>query len=196
MKIRATLLLVATALLSAALVPQGGSPRDAVVLGRTSDDALFESFNSSYKFPVSGVIDSAEIVTEFRRSVLLVRARALQGEYSFGEIELARAIAPFAGLVTCIVQVRLHPLNVFGKEPAYDLYLSTGPRSGPVASKTMKREPVYPPGAEPGSTMVAVRLEASFPRAEIERAEAPRLIVTDEKAEILWQARLDLSRYR
>jgi hypothetical protein len=196
MKIRATLLLVAAALLSAALVPQGGSPRDAVALGRTNDDALFESFNSSYKFPVSGVIDSAEIVTEFRRSVLLVRARALQGEYSFGELELAKAIAPFAGLVTCIVQVRLHPLNVFGKEPAYDLYLSTGPRSGPVASKKMKREPVYPPGAEPGSTMVAVRLEASFPRAEVERAESPRLIVTDEKAEILWQARLDLSRYR
>jgi hypothetical protein len=193
---RATRLLVAAALLSVALAPQGNSPRDALRLGRTNDDALYAAFDSSYKLAVSGVIDSAEIITEFRRSVLIVRARALQGEYSFGDTDLIKAMAPFAGLVTCIVQVRLHPLNVFAKEPAYELYLSTGPRSPPVATKTMMREPVYPPGAEPGSTMVAVKLEASFPRAEIERAESPRLIVTDEKAEILWQARLDLSRYR
>jgi hypothetical protein len=196
MAIRATRLLVVAALLSLALAPQGGSPREALTLGRTNDDALYEAFNSSYKFPPSGVIDSAEIVTEFRRSVLIVRARALQGDYSFGDADLIKAMAPFAGLVTCIVQVRLHPLNVFAKEPAYDLYLSTGARTPPVASKSMTRDPVYPPGAEPGSTMVAVKLEASFPRAEIERAESARLIVTDEKADILWQARLDLSRYR
>lgn len=196
MRIRATLPLVLLGLVSAAPAPQGGSPRDALTLGRTHDDALYESFNTSYKLPATGALDSAEIITEFRRSVLIVRTHALQGDYSFGENDVVKAMAPFAGLITCIVQVRLHPMNVFAREPAYDLYLSTGPRSPPIASKTMKRDPVYPPGAEPGSSMVAVRLEASFSRAEIERAESPRLIVTDEKAEILWQQRLDLSRYR
>jgi hypothetical protein len=44
--------------------------------------------------------------------------------------------------------------------------------------------------------VVAVRLEGSFPRAAIEGAPSPMLIVTDEKAEVLWQARIDLSRYR
>ena len=40
---------------------------------------------------------------------------------------------PFKGQVTFIVQVRLHPQNTFLKEPAYDLYISTGPRSPPIA---------------------------------------------------------------
>jgi hypothetical protein len=196
MGIRATVTLVLLGLVAAASAPQGSSPREALALGRTHDEALYASFHNSYKFPATGVIDSAEIITEFRRAVMIVHARALQGDYSLGDADVVKAMAPYSGLVTCIVQVRLHPLNVFAREPAYDLYLSTGPRSPPIGSRAIKREPVYPPGAEPGSSMVAVRLEASFPRAEIERAEAPRLIVTDEKAEILWQARLDLSRYR
>jgi hypothetical protein len=199
---RATVLLVLAVLLSSAAVSsgaaggQGVSFREALGLGRTHDDALFESFNKSYELSPSGTIDHAEIITEFRRAVLIVRAHALQGDYAFGAEDLAKALAPYKGLVTFVVQVRLNPLNTLIKEPAYDLYVSTGPRSPPVAPKALKREPVYPPGGAPGSTPVAVRLEASFPRAEIERAPAPLLIVTDEKAEILWQARIDLSRYR
>jgi hypothetical protein len=199
---RATLLLALVVVLSSAAVfsrtagAQGVSLREALALGRTHDDALFESFNKSYELSPSGTIDRAEIVTEFRRAVLIVREHALQGEYAFGADALAKALAPHKGLVTFIVQVRLNPLNTLVKEPPYDLYVSTGPRSPPVAPKSLKREPVYPPGAAPGTAPVAVRLEASFPRAEVEQAPSPMLIVTDDKAEILWQARIDLSRYR
>src|SRR5260370_15042508 len=195
---RATLLLVLAVLLasSATVRTQGPSLREALALGRTHDDALFESFNKSYELSVSGTIDRAEIVTEFRRAVLIVREHALQGEYAFGEDDLAKALTPYKGLVTFIVQVRLNPLNTFVKAPAYHLYVSTGPRSPPVAPKQLNREPVYPPGAEPGTAPVAVRLEASLSRAGIEQAPSPMLIVTDDKAEIRWQARIDLSRYR
>lgn len=175
---------------------QGDWLRDALALGRTHDDALFEAFNQGYSLSPSGTIELAGIVTEFRRAVLIVRDHALQGVYAFGPNDLAKALAPSKGLVTFIVQVRLHPLNTLIKEPSYDLYISTGPRSPPIASKALKRQPVYPVGGAPGSAVVAVRLDASFPRADIERAAAPLLIVTDEKAEILWQARIDLSRFR
>jgi hypothetical protein len=170
--------------------------REALQLGRTHDEALIDSFNKGYSLSPSGIIDNAEVITEFRRAVMIVREHALQGDYGFGPADLAKALAPYRGLVTFIVQVRLHPLNVFLSPPAYDLYISTGPNTPPLAAKPLKREPVYPPGGTPGSQVVAVRLEASFPRDAIASAPDPKLIVTDEKAAALWQARIDLSRYR
>ena len=168
--------------------------RDALNLAQTRDDALFASFNRSYSLPASGTIDRVEIITEFRRAVLIARDQWQQGHIGFNANDLAKALEPFKGLVALMVQVRLNPQNAFIKEPSYDLYVATGPRSPPIAAKTPKREPVFPPGSN--SPVLGVRLEASFPRADIERADAPFLIVTDEKGETLWQVRLDLSRYR
>jgi hypothetical protein len=196
---RATLILILALLppwTGAAVTVQEDSLREAVALGRTHDEALFESFNKGYSLSPSGTIEQAEIITEFRRAVLIVRDHALQGEYTFGPVDVARALAPSRGLVTFIVQARLHPMTTFIREPTYDLYVSTGSRTPPIPSNAVKRDPVYPPGAAPGSSVVAVRLEASFPRADIEAAPAPALMVTDEKGEMLWQARIDLTRYR
>jgi len=191
---RPTLLLVLAVLAS---LPQSGSLREAVKLGRTQDDALYESFNRSYDIPGSGGVERVEIITEFRRAVLVVRERMDQGDFVFGPDDLAKAMVPFKGQVTLIAQVRLHPQNTFAREPPYDLYVSTGPKTPPIAPKALKRSPVYLSGVPvPGTPVVGVRLEASLPRAEIERALSPFLVITDDKAEILWQGRLDLSRYR
>lgn len=196
------LVLAAVALLVAVAVSaftgqQTDPLKDAAALGRTKDDAMLESFHKSYSLSPSGMIDRAEIVTEFRRAVLIVRDRVLlQGDYQFGGEALAKTLLPSKGLVTFIVQVRLHPLHAFPKEPAYDLYVGTGPQSAPIASTGVKREPVYAQGGGPGAAMVAVKLEASFSRSELNRTARPQLIVTDDKADILWQAHLDLSRYR
>ena len=188
--------LVLALVFAAGLIGQTDPLKDAAALGRTHDDQLYESFNKSYNLSPSGTIDRAEIITEFRRAVLIVREHVQQGDYLFGGEALTKALQPLKGMVTFVVQVRLHPLHAFNKEPTYDLYVGTGPNSAPIASTGVKREPVYPQGGGVGSPMVAVRLEASFPRAEFTRSAMPQLIVTDEKADILWQARLDLSRYR
>ena len=178
------------------LQPPADAVRDALNLGQTHDDRLFAAFNRGYALTPSGTIDSAEIITEFRREVLIVREHAAQGDYVFDAQDLAAVMAPYKGLVTVIVEARLNPLNTFVKPPPYDLYISTGPSTGPVAAKSIKRDPVYPVGAGPGSSVIGVRVEASFPRAGIAAAVAPVLILTDERAGILWQTRLDLSRYR
>src|SRR5438132_12934846 len=99
-------------------------------------------------------------------------------------------------MVTFIVQVRLNPMNTYGKEPAYDLYVSTGPASNPIASTGVKRQAIYRPGAASGNGITAVRLDASFPRAAFTRSAMPQLVVTDEKADILWPAASRLSRLR
>jgi hypothetical protein len=192
-------LLVAN-LLAAALIqvaPQSDSVRDALNLGRTHDQALYDAFSAGYRLTPSGVVDSVEVITEFRRAVLIVREHALQGEYSFTANDLVSALTPYRGIVTFIAQVRLHPLNTYAGPPEYDLYVRTGPASKPVAAPKIKRDPVYPPGAMgPGNAMVGIRLEASFPRADIVDAPEPTLVVNDEHGTIVWQTRLDLARFR
>jgi hypothetical protein len=194
------ILLLAGALAVPHLTPlasQGDSAREALNLGRTHDQALYDAFNAGYRLTPSGVVDSVEVMTEFRRAVLIVRDHAQQGEYSFTANDLATALTPFRGLVTFIAQVRLHPLNTYAAPPAYDLYVRTGPNTKPVAAPVIKRDPVYPPGsAGPGHTMTAVRIEASFPRADITDAAEPTLILNDEHGTIVWQTRIDLSRFR
>ena len=146
----------------------------------------------------TGTIEHAEIITEFRRAVLMVREqRAAAGITRSATPAREGASSPFNGLVTFIVQVRLHPLNTFAKEPAYDLYVSTGPRSPPIAARGVKRDPVYALGPGSGSPLVGgAARSVAFRAPRSSAAAAPALIVTDDKAEILWQARIDLSRYR
>jgi hypothetical protein len=170
--------------------------RDALNLGHTRDQALFDSFTRGYTLGVSGTIDNAEIITEFRRAVLLVRESENVGSYIQDARALTNAMAPYAGLVTVVVQARLNPLNTFATPPAYELYVSTGPATKAIGPRPFQREAIYPLGAATGNGMIAVRLTGSFPRAEIESAASPSLVVTDDRAEVLWQQRLDLSRYR
>jgi len=175
-------------------VAQVDYAREAITLGRTTDAALYDAFNSGYLLSPSGPIEHAEIITEFRRAVMLVRERVDKGQLAITERDVATAVAPYRGQVTFVVSVRFNPLNTYAKTPSYDLYVSTGRSSKPLGAEKLKRDPIFAGG--PGSGLAGVRLEASFTRAEIESAPAPLLVVTDEQANVLWQAHLDLSRFR
>ena len=187
-------IVVGTVMTAGAQAPE--ALRDAVTLGQTHDEAMFAAFNKSYTLAASGTIDHAEIITEFRRGVLMVREHAQVGDYAFGWDALGKALAPLKGMVTFIVQARVNPMNMYVREPAYDLYVATGPLSGPIASTGVKRQAIYPQGGGPGSGIYGVRLEASFPRADFTHAGLPELVVTDEKGQSIWRAHLDLTRYR
>jgi hypothetical protein len=181
--------------LSAAAIAQFPDAREALRLGRSQDEAVYGAFTRGYALPAADPVDSAEVVTEFRRAVLLVRERARLGEFGFTERDLNVAIAPHLGLVTFIVQARLNPMHTYAKPPAYELYVATGPETPPLAGKEMKRDPVYALGGM-GAPLIGVRLEITIPRAQIDAAARPELILTDEHANVLWRSRLDLSRFR
>lgn len=171
--------------------------RQALDLGRTRDDALLAAFHRSYELTAGGTLDHAEIITEFRRAVMIVRERADRGEYALSTQDLEKAMAPFRGQVAFIVQARLHPLHTYAGAPAYGLYVETGAASPPLAPKPFRRDAAYPPGmAAPGNPISGVRMEGVFDRAAIEAAAAPSLVVTDERADVIWKARIDLTRYR
>jgi hypothetical protein len=194
--IRAAIALLSTLTLSARAAAPQDPLREALNLGHTKDQSLVDSFNRGYQLTAAGTIDRAEIVTEFRRAVMFVREREALADYIADSRTLSTALAPFAGLVTVIVEARLNPLNTYTKAPSYELYVSTGPSTKPIVAKPFTREPILPIGATPGSGMYAVRLTASFPRADIEAAAQPAIVVADDRAEVIWQQRIDLSRYR
>ena len=171
--------------------------REAITLGRTSDQALYDAFNAAYSIPVAEPVERAQIITEFRRAVLLVRERVAQGDYVMSPPDLASALAPFRGVVTVIVDVKLNPLNTFAKAPNYVLYIATGPSTRPLASRSLKVEPIFPVGTVgPGNPITAIRLEASFARADIADAPRPSLMLIDQNGDLVWQSRLDITRYR
>jgi hypothetical protein len=176
---------------------QADSARDALRLGRTSDQALYDAFNAGYQLAASGPVSKAEIITEFRRAVLIVRDHANQGEYGFTERDLERAMAPYRGLVTVIIEVRLNPLNTYVKAPAYNFYIQTGPATKPLAPGSFERTAMFGvPMASPGTPLTGVRLEGAFSVADITSAPSPAIMVVDDKGDVLWTARLDLTRFR
>ena len=185
-------------LLIALLTFQSGDTlREAITLGRTSDQALYDAFNGAYTLPVSPPVERAQVITEFRRAVLLVRERVAEGDYVMSPPDLSGALAPFRGLVTFIVDVRLNPLNTFAKPPGYDLYIQTGPSTRPLASPSIKVEPIFPVGTVgPGNPIPALRIEGSFQRADIVNAPRPTLVVVDQNGDPVWQTRIDITRYR
>jgi len=176
---------------------QADPARDALRLGRTGDQALYDAFNAGYQLPASGPVSNAEVITEFRRAVLIVRDHANQGEYGFTERDLERAMAPYRGLVTVIVDVRLNPLNTFIKAPPYNLYIQTGPTTRALGPRNFERTSQFGvPMPSPGTPLTGVHLQGTFLAADINGASAPTLVVVDDKGDVLWSARLDLSRFR
>ena len=186
---------IAVVVWSLAALAQFPDAREALRLGRSQDETLYAAFTKGYTLPAADPVDAAEIITEFRRAVLLVRERARMGEFGFTERDLNVAIAPHLGLVTFIVQARLNPMHTYAKAPAYELYIATGPDTPPLAGRETKRDPVYALGGM-GAPLVGVRLEITLPRTQIETAPRPELILTDEHANVLWRSRIDLSRFR
>ena len=186
---------IAVVALSFAALAQAPDAREALRLGRMQDDVAYDAFTSGYALPVANPVDSAEIVTEFRRAVLIVRERARLGEFGFTERDLNVAMTPHAGRISFVVQVRLNPMHTYAKAPPYELYLETGPTTPPLADRDLKRTPVYTLGAMEGP-LFGVRLEITLPRAHVAAAARPELIVTDEHANVVWRARIDLSRFR
>jgi hypothetical protein len=176
---------------------QGDVFRDALNIGRTQDQALYDAFSAGYQLPLSGSVTRAEVITEFRRAVMIVRDHANQGEYGFTARDLATAVAPYRGLVTVIVEVRMHPLTTLTKPPKYTLYIETGPHTPPIAPQKFARDPIYPtPVPAPMTALSGVRLEGTFSVADVAAAASPRLMVLDETGDPIWSARLDLSRFR
>ena len=72
----------------------------ALSIGRSSDRAR-TTFHSRYVVTLEGpTVEQIEVLTEFRRAVVVVEQRALAGDRMFGLGQLAAAVRPFHNQVT------------------------------------------------------------------------------------------------
>ena len=175
--------LVATAL-AAGAVATGVQPSDermlldALSLARSRQSGALDRFHATYILePADPRIARLEVITEFRRAVMLAQMEASRGNFILSPTGLGKLLAPYAGRTAIRAEVRVSPLATFVGPPEYHIELAAGGRTLTVIEET--REPVYPPGAPVGSGLVAVVVETSFFTDAVRQPACCELSVTE-----------------
>jgi hypothetical protein len=105
---------------------------EAVDIGQTRIEAVRERFHEPYRLDIAAPpIDYVDLVTPFRRVVLLAEERARAG----ARLLLGEAGALLADRLTLVelrVEMTFHPLNTFVDVPSYDILLVTEAAGVPI----------------------------------------------------------------
>jgi hypothetical protein len=143
----------------------------AVSVARERRDNVFRAFNDRYMLVHAEIrFESIEIITEFRRVVLMGREKIVAGNFSWTAYEMTRLLEPFRGRLSILAYVRFPPQHVLVTVPDYTAVVSST-RPGPSgdAPDSMKpldirTSPYYAPGFQVQETaiMVGARVEADF----------------------------------
>jgi hypothetical protein len=171
--------------------------QEAITLAR-SRDATLDRFHRGYIIDVGGPdLERVEVVTEFRRAVLLAEQRARMGDFTWGPAQVLDALRPYRGLVTIVAQIRLPPMNMLASVPAYEVTLfRPGARTAPARPRAVRRTPVLPAGiAPPGTPMIGATVETDFDLRELGPDSAWIASVSSDKGE-LGSVRIALADYR
>jgi hypothetical protein len=126
-------------------------------------------------------VESAELVTEYRRVVLLAEDRAQKGDRMFGySASLAqKAVAPWHDRVAVVVRLRFHPQNTYVMVPNIDIDL-------PVRSQArigVRTEPVLGFGTTAGERLpvLGALAEGVFDVTALEDTRYEFVIRVDKK---------------
>jgi hypothetical protein len=151
---------------------------DALSLARSRQSAALDRFHAAYVLdPMDPRIARLEVITEFRRAVMLAQFEASRGNFILSPTGLGKLLAPHAGRTAIRAEVRVSPLATFVGPPEYHVELAAGGRRLTVIEET--RAPVYPPGAPVGSGLVAVIVETSFFTDAVRQPACCELSVTE-----------------
>ncbi len=144
---------------------------DAVGLGLSRDEARRAAFHERYVMRLDGpVVQSLEVVTEFRRAVLLAEERGRQGESAWATDRAAAALAPYRGRLDLVLHLRFDPLNAYRAMPAATVVIY--PRAGggselqPASVQATPENFAGP--VPPGTPILAATVEAAFARADLD----------------------------
>jgi hypothetical protein len=180
------------------------SPRlidEALSIGQARIDSVRARFHQSYRLQVNRPpIDYVEVVTPYRRVVLLTEQRTQQGLRGFTQREAAAALGKQSGDVELRVEMTFHPQNVFIGVPSYDVELVTGSPPTRLMPGNVERIPRSgaridgPPLPTPaggqtnpfggGSPLVGGTIVATFPIAGLNAAGAYEVVVREQEKEL------------
>lgn len=214
MRLGLTAFAVLSAGAAAAAVQTPLTPRlvdEGLVLGKSAVERTHTAFHAPYRLTVARPpVDFIEVITPFRRVVLLTEQRVRSGERGFGLRQAMDDPDVQAGELELRVELTFHPLNTYVAVPAYDVALAgaTGPA---VEPRTFSRTPRYGPrfegpplvtpvpafGTLPGSSqpILGGTVTARFDLGLVNETGVYEVRISEKETEIA-RVRLDLSRLR
>lgn len=182
---------------------------EAIGVGRSRIEAVRTRYHEPYRIQIARPpIDYIDIVTPFRRVVLLAHERAQAG----GNLSQREAIALLGDrstLVEFLVEMTFHPLNVFVGVPAYDVELSAAaarieplrigriPRFGARLEGLPQQSPYVAAANLPGESqpMLGGTIVATFSAGVLKPTGAYDVVVTEDGKELA-RARVNMATLR
>jgi hypothetical protein len=163
---------------------------EALSIGQSRIDSVRTRFHQPYRLQVSRPpIDHVDIVTPYRRVVLLTEERTQLGIRGFTRGEATAALGGQSGVVELRVEMTFHPQNAFVGVPDYDVELVTASPPSRLVPGTVERIPRFGGG---GSPLVGGTIVARFPIARLNGTGAYEGVVS-EKGKELGRARVNFA---
>jgi hypothetical protein len=166
-----------------------------VARGRESER---QQFHRRYVVDLpDATVTQLEVVTEFRRLVLITEEHILRGDWLFSRSvrSAEQALMPFRGVVIIRGNIRLNPLNTYIAPPPYVVAVG-GPAGEPlVAVDTRLTSQFSAPFKARGKTitsLVGATFEAAVPASQF--SQNPRTVAVSLEGKELARTLIDFSR--
>ena len=152
----------------------------AMRLGRSSDTERAR-FHALYQIPVTEpFIESLDVITEYRRLVLIAEERFAAGNWAFTTDARAgaEALRPWRQQLAIRMRVRFRPTDLYTKGlPAVSIII--GPSTAQVLPLSMTTDPQYALRSSPKEQFTPIAgmiVEAAFDAAAVGRRAQPMLV--------------------
>jgi hypothetical protein len=167
---------------------------EALRIARTRRPAEFERFTDPYVVIRGGPgRPTVEVITEFRRAVILARQQVDHGNYTWSPTNLSRALAKYEGLSSVRAEIWLSPVHMYVGTPAYRLDLYTAAHRALMATEE-KRDPILAPTTPDGSSsMTGVTLESIYRDEALREPGCCLLIIVDPKGETVVKTQVEFA---
>ena len=155
-----------------------------VARGRDSER---QQFHRRYVFPLTDpAVTQIEVVTEFRRLVLITEEHIFRGDWLFSRSvkSAEEALASSRGRVTMRATVRFNPLNTYITPPPYLLAVTPNATGAPVALETQVTPQFSAPFKARGkmvSSLTGATLEADAASAQLGQTTLAVAVLLDGK---------------
>ena len=168
-----------------------------VARGRDSER---QQFHRRYVFELrDATVPQIEVITEFRRLVLITEEHILRGDWMFSRSVRTgeEAIAAFRGRVTIRATVRLNPLNTYIAAPPYKLAIGTSAGGAATVALDTLVSPQYsvPFKGRNGkavSSLVGATLEADVSAADV--GQSSRVVAVSLEGKELGRVTVEFGR--
>ena len=141
-------------------------------------------FHAPYLLPgTADTIERLEVITEFRRVVLVTEERLAAGDWTFSSDTRAAgaAIRPWKDKVAIRARIRFHPHHLYTSAPPINIVIGAGANVHLPIELTAKQQ--YGIGTDP-PVMIGVIVEGSFEAATVGPRVVTVMVVGPGKAEV------------